>query len=58
MFSRGEQEEIRQLLYDEMAELQEMQGYAGTAGSYHYICRLWGVPVLTCEPHGTVLRHF
>lgn len=54
MFTRNEREEIRQLVYNEMAAIE--RHIAEHSGSYNYLCRLEGVPVFTHEPHGTVLR--
>jgi hypothetical protein len=55
MFSRDEQEEIRQFIYTEMAAIE--RHLTEHSGTYSYLCRLEGVPVFTHAPQGTVLRH-
>lgn len=56
MFTRDEREEIRQILFTELGVMERQ--ITESAGSYHYLCRIMGVPVFTHQPAGTVLRHF
>lgn len=54
-FTKAEREEIRQLILDELGAIEERSEHHG---SYKFLCRLFGAPVLTHTPVGTVLRHF
>lgn len=54
MLGRGEQHEIRQLIYRELAEMEAR--IAHNAGSYNYLCLIAGGPCFTHHPVGPVLR--
>lgn len=54
MLPPGEREEIRQLIYAELADLENRVVH--DAGSYNYVCCLGGAPVFTHNPIGRVLR--
>jgi hypothetical protein len=55
MLSLAEREEIRQVAYDAIAEL-ERQIYE-CAGSYSYLCLIDGAVTFTHHPVGRVLRY-
>ena len=49
-----ESEEIRQLIYAELASIERR--IATQAGSYNYLCCVGGGPCFTHRPVGAVLR--
>jgi hypothetical protein len=54
MLGRQERDEIRQLVYSELAHIEaEVAQHAGT---YNYLCWVMGGPVFTHRPVGPVLR--
>lgn len=54
MMSPVEQEDVRQLVYQELAAMEYRVAHA--AGSYRYLCLLDGSPIFTHTPCGPVLR--
>jgi hypothetical protein len=55
MLSLEETEQIRQVLYQEMARLHRAVT-AASAGTYNYLCLVGGHPTFTHQPIGTVLQ--
>lgn len=54
MLTPTEREEIRQLIEQELADIEDQ---CARAGSFNYLCRISGVGrVLTHRPQGRVLR--
>lgn len=53
MLTPTEQEEIRQLVDDELADIENQ---CARAGSYRYLCEVGHYRVLTHHPVGRVLR--
>lgn len=54
MMSQDEQEDVRQLLYRELVNLQEQVAHQG--GSYRYLCLVGGSPTFAHAPVGPVMR--
>jgi polysaccharide pyruvyl transferase WcaK-like protein len=54
MMSPDEREDVRQLVYQEMAALEYR--IAREAGSYRYMCLVGGSPVFAHSPVGPILR--
>jgi hypothetical protein len=54
MVSPSEREDIRQVVYRELAELEHRISHY--AGSYKYLCLVQGGPCFTHTPCGPVLR--
>ena len=54
MLSPHEREEIRQIMYRDMADIED--DISKRAGSYTYLCLIAGGPVFTHSPVGRVLR--
>lgn len=54
MLTPTEREEIRQLVDQELADIEDQCAHAG---SYTYLCRVNGLRVLAHSPLGRVLRH-
>jgi hypothetical protein len=54
MMSSGEREDIRQVVYQELVELEHRISH--NAGSYRYVCLIQGGPCFTNTPSGPVLR--
>lgn len=50
----SEREDVRQLVYQELASLEERM--ARQAGSYRYLCLIMGGPAFTHTPCGPILR--
>lgn len=55
MFSLEETEQVRQLVYQEMARLNAAVT-AARSGSYNYLCLVAGAPTFTHQPVGPVLQ--
>lgn len=55
MLSPEEQEAIRQAVYADMIEIEDL--IMRRAGSYHYLCLLQGCPTFTHKPVGPILRY-
>lgn len=53
MMTRQEQEDVRQILYQELARMHYQMAYC--AGSYRYLCIVDGGPVFTHTPIGPVI---
>ena len=54
MLSPIEREEIRQAVYEEMADLEDQ--IVHQSGSFTYLCRVAGRPLFTHHPMGRVMR--
>jgi hypothetical protein len=55
MLSLDEKEAIRQAVYADMIEIEDL--VMRRAGSYNYLCLLQGCPTFTHAPCGPVLRY-
>ena len=53
MLGRQEAEDVRQIVYQEMARIHWQATHC--AGSYKYLCLVAGSPAFTHEPTGKVL---
>jgi len=53
MMTRQEQDDIRQILYQELARMHYQMAHH--AGSYRYLCLVAGSPVFTHTPIGPVI---
>lgn len=54
MMTPSEQEDVRQLVYQELVSLEDR--IARQAGSYRYLCLIAGSPAFTHTPCGPVVR--
>ena len=54
MLGRQDRDEVRQLIYQELAALESR--VCQCAGSYNYMCLVGGSPCFTHQPVGPVLR--
>jgi hypothetical protein len=54
MLSQQEREEIRQEVYHDLVEIEDE--IAHHAGTYEYLCLIWGEPTFTHAPVGPVIR--
>lgn len=54
MMSGSESEQVRQIVHQELAEIEEQVTHC--AGSYNYLCSCGGVTVFSHKPIGKVLR--
>jgi len=54
MMSSGEREDVRQLIYRELASLEARISH--NAGTYRYVCLILGGPCFTHTPSGPILR--
>lgn len=54
MMSSGEREDVRQLIYRELASLEARISH--NAGTYKYVCLILGGPCFTHTPSGPILR--
>jgi hypothetical protein len=54
MMTRQEQEDIRQILYQELARMHWQLAHC--AGSYRYLCLVAGSPAFAHTPIGPILQ--
>lgn len=54
MLSPGERDEIRQFIYEEMADIEHR--IRNQAGSYNYLCNVGGLTMFTHRPVGAVIH--
>lgn len=54
MLSRQEQEDVRQVIYQELARMQWQLAHC--AGSYRYLCLVAGSPAFVHTPIGPILQ--